>query len=379
MTLKFCKTYYLLHNKFMIDFQSIEYIFNNMKIKNVKNIYTDGNHWYINIGKKRVNIINILYPKNKINTISYIKDNTDFRLSNLILNNSNNNIYELNMDNITILEKGEPYQIIGGKFSKEYRNMYWYVKDNNNNSYYIMNCVDSNNNINYFKFSKESLSKVLHIGNRRNVWYIGNNGYVATTYKENNIRKQKYLHQYIAEENIENKYNNEKNISIDHINRNKLDNRIENLRYASQTIQNLNQNKRKRQSSAKYNLPDFIKELPKYIEYRKETKREYFVINKHHPSIDKDIKSTTSNKISLKDKYTQILKIYDNIDNYHTMKKKYPKGIYFSKDKFVLDLKKDNNRYNIRMKATETEENYKKFINNIIKKYSNFNVSYFKN
>ena len=38
MTLKFCKTYYLLHNKFMIDFQSIEYIFNNMKIKNVKNI-----------------------------------------------------------------------------------------------------------------------------------------------------------------------------------------------------------------------------------------------------------------------------------------------------------------------------------------------------
>ena len=63
MTLKFCKTYYLLHDKFMIDFQSIEYIFNNMKIKNIENIYTDDNHWYINIGKKRVNIINILYPK----------------------------------------------------------------------------------------------------------------------------------------------------------------------------------------------------------------------------------------------------------------------------------------------------------------------------
>lgn len=377
MTLKFCKTYYLLHDKFMIDFQSIEYIFNNMKIKNIENIYTDDNHWYINIGKKRVNIINILYPKNKITSVSYIKSNTDFRLSNLILNNSNNNIYELNIDNITILEKGEPYQIIGGKFSKEYRNMYWYVKDNNNDCYYIMNCIDSTNNINYFKFSKESLQKVLHIGNRRNVWYIGNNGYVATTYKENNIRKQKYLHQYIAEENIESKYNTEKNISIDHINRNKLDNRIENLRYASQTIQNLNQNKRKRQSTAKCDLPEFIKELPKYIEYRKETKREYFVINKQHPSIEKDIKSTTSNKVSLKDKYTQILKIYNNIDNY-TMKKKYPKGIYFSKDKFVLDLKKDNNRYNIRMKALETKENYNKFINNIIKKYSNFDISYFK-
>ena len=30
------------------------------------------------------------------------------------------------------------------------------------------------------------------------------------------------------------------------------------------------------------------------------------------------------------------------------------------------------------MKAPETKENYNKFINNIIKKYSNFDISYFK-
>jgi hypothetical protein len=88
-----------------------------------------------------------------------------------------------------------------------------------------------------------------------------------------------------------------------------MDNRIENLRWVSQSLQNSNTDKRNRKYNAKP-LPNGLKQsdLPKYIVYyheilNKETgsSREYFKIEKH-PKLDKIWIGTKSNKISIQDK-----------------------------------------------------------------------------
>lgn len=86
----------------------------------------------------------------------------------------------------------------------------------------------------YTYFSIDMLDTVLKYNNSTPTWFVGANGYVACSTKIDNVKKNIYLHQVII-----NKMNLEKDadkkLSVDHINRNKLDNRNENLRWATQT------------------------------------------------------------------------------------------------------------------------------------------------
>lgn len=77
----------------------------------------------------------------------------------------------------------------------------------------------------------------------RNKWYIDKNGYV---YSRINYKNQR-IHRFIVE-NIEKKELS-KNQVIDHINHNRLDNRIENLRIVSSSENNHNRKKRENTSS----------------------------------------------------------------------------------------------------------------------------------
>ena len=128
--------------------------------------------------------------------------------------------------------------------------------------------------------------------------------------------------------------------------------------------------------------------IPKYVVYYQEfydkdkTKsREYFKIEKH-PDIDKPIIGSKSNKLSIKEKLTEIKNKLNSISNSisNTISTnndiKYPKGVYLSLDRFILDLKlatsEETKRLNMRMKLDKNKnekENYGDFVKKIYDKY----------
>ena len=151
--------------------------------------------------------------------------------------------------------------VSGGRCIGEKRNN-WRIIITENETYCEMDTYDNST----FKFSEESISKLFEIDGCKHTptWYKMTNGYIVSR-KDN---KPFYLHAHLMDH-----YGNGKGQdSVDHINRNKLDNRLSNLRIVSQSIQNQNTDKRKRKHNAR-ELPSGItqNDLPKYVTYNKET------------------------------------------------------------------------------------------------------------
>ena len=186
-----------------------------------------------------------------------------------------------------------------GRFTGIEKNEYWLVRDKKTDEeYYLMEC---GNKI-LTKIDKDCIEKVI---NNKKAWTNCKNGYISTV---NNDGNQIYMHAFLM-----NHYGNGKGqISIDHINRDKLDNRLCNLRLATQTEQNQNTDKRNRKHNARP-LPDGIdqKDLPKYVVYyvdfekdkdgNRVMRRDFFKIESH-PKLDKPWATTKSKKVSTFDK-----------------------------------------------------------------------------
>ena len=122
------------------------------------------------------------------------------------------------------------------------------------------------------------------------------------------------LHQIVIDLNNINKPDDDNEYSIDHINRDTLDNRVVNLRWATRSEQLMNADKRVRKYNAK-ELPEGIspEDIPKWVTYNKEVynketgaTREFFRIEKH-PRM-KDWASSKSNKVSIQDKLAETYK-----------------------------------------------------------------------
>jgi hypothetical protein len=239
------------------------------------------------------------------------------------------------------------------------KNPLWEIIENEK-EYLLMYCEKNT----ICKLCPESYQKILdfeekHNNGKKITWFKLQNGYIMDS---NNL----YIHQVIT-----GCYGNgkgTKNISVDHIDQNPLNNSMENLRIATRKEQEQNSKgikegtKRERNYNAK-SLPDGITQemLKKYVYYAREfydkdkkKEREFFRVE--HPKLDKPWSTTKSNKISIQDKLLQANKVIEDLENDIYPEKDDPKlpkyvslVIMREKPHLVFEKRTDDKRLNIKM------------------------------
>ena len=255
-------------NKFKINEDKLMKIIN-IKIDDI--IYNS--KWFIkdkkiftNVNNKNINIVKYLFDKINDTKFRYIirnDDEYDYRIENIkILKPSNKNTEDrfkkmisppifYKENEIKIIKNFEGHIIGNGPHSNKIYNNYRLVEiinetDELKKRYYEM-FFDMNKEYNEdnepiintkfsFIFDKASLSKILKLKINETVfnkptWLMATNQYVWSRPGSDNII---YLHRYLMGCSIGD------NISVDHINGNKLDNRLCNLRFATMSQQNMN-------------------------------------------------------------------------------------------------------------------------------------------
>ena len=329
------------------------------------------------------------YMRNK-QKISYLQFLFNFNDKNIKYIFKNKNIYDLRRKNISIVHKFHSKikdEIIdynlghyktNGKSAYAVKNPIWKIKDNTILMYCEPNTICKLCPVSYQKildFEKKQEKKI--------TFYKHSNGYIATHYK--NL----YIHQIITE-----CYKNgkgTKNISVDHIDQDPLNNTYENLRIATRKEQEQNSNgikegtKRNRKKTAKP-LPEKITQdmIPKYVYYCKECYnkeknlwREFFRIEKH-PKQEKTISSSKSSKLTILEKLEQIKEKLYNLDNNIEVEKELPQ--YYTIQNFrnaphlTFDRLIHDKRYNLKMKMKENKsltEELERFNEKLKKKYPN--------
>lgn len=259
----------------------------------------------------------------------------NYNTESIIYNFKNGNKYDLRHCNVEIYHFyhkviSEKYNIIEyihghyltmGQDAGIMKNPIWKVNENEK-EYLLMYCEKDT----ICKLSSESYQKILDYEktiNKKLTLFKCSNGYIQTHIPG---EKTLYIHQIIM-----NCYGNgqgTKNISVDHIDQDPLNNTIENLRIATRKEQEQNSKgikegtKRERKHSAK-ELPNGITQemMKKYVVYYHEwldkehtKKREFFKVEKH-PKLDKPWMTTKSEKVSIQEKLNQANKVVEDLDN----------------------------------------------------------------
>lgn len=253
----------------------------------------------------------------------YDEINVDYRFKN-------GNSFDLRRSNVDIFHKyhntiTQKYNVISyqhghisknGKDAGIMKNPIWRIKENNK-EYILMYCETDT----ICKLCPISYQKILHFEktHKKNAFYKHATGYIYCS-------KNLSIHQIIT-----GCYGNgrgTKNISVDHIDQDPLNNTYDNLRIATRTEQEQNSKgikqgtKRARKKSA-IALPEGIQVhmIKKYVTYNKECYnkdknlyREFFRVEKH-PKLNKELSSSKSEKVSILEKLAQANKIVDDLEN----------------------------------------------------------------
>lgn len=313
-------------NEYKIIYDDRIYIFNSYlfcKILNFERnfiIYNDDEYPSYKINNKYINFIEFCYDIKIDNYNLIFKNNNkfDLRHSNIILENKS--FKELTKSYNVIENIYNGTKVLEGRYSGEYKNEICKILNKKNQEKYLMLC---NRNI-LCTLCPISYQKIREFENKNNysrpiIWSYQNNGYILGN---NNL----FIHQIIT-----GCYGNgkgTKNISVDHIDQDPLNNCYDNLRIATKREQQNNQNgikedtKKARKHNAKP-LPDGIAQdmMKKYVVYyrqcynrEKNLYREFFQIEKH-PKLDRIWATTKSEKITILDKLNSANGMIEKLEN----------------------------------------------------------------
>ena len=267
------------------------------------------------------------------------------------------------------------------------KNPIWVTEDGN----YLMLCNDDV----ICTLDKKAYDIILNFEKEQDIkitWSMTGNGYI------NGNPLKLYMHQVVA--NLYGQGTGKDKLTVDHIDRNPLNNRSDNLRHATYDEQKENNKqdkdgiKRKENSTAKHRAKGIGRqEIPKYVYYGWEVYgdhgayREFYIID-NHPKLEKVWSSSKSNKISIRDKLDQAKAKLYRLDNdiESDEEDKLPVGIMITTAKsgirnMVFDrrIKENggNKRFNLKSVFNKTltdEENIELFKEKIKIKYPDYDI-----
>ena len=314
------------------------------------------------------------YPSYTYNykRFTYLEFIFNYNSESVYFNFKNNNKYDLRHSNVEIyhfyhkiiMEKYNVIEYITGHYltlgqdAGIMKNPLWKIIENDK-EYLLMYCEKDT----VCKLSFDSYQKILDYEkniDKKLTWYKHQNGYILCSL---NI----YIHQIITGCYGNGNGKGTKNISVDHIDRNPLNNTLDNLRIATQEEQ---QNNTKgilpgtlKERSSKKDLPEGISYdmFKKYVYYNREfydkdKKKERDFFRVEHPKLDKPWCTSKSNKISIQEKLSKANKVVDDLEKDIYPEKdnpilpKYISLIVMREKKhLVFEKKVDNKRLNLKM------------------------------
>ena len=255
---------------------------------------------------------NVIEPLSEDNKSDDTKLNTRYHYYHSIIS-----------ENYTILEYIPGHVNTSGRSAYVIKNPVWKVLIDEK-EYYLMYCETNC----LCKLCPDSykIIKKYHGDIGKNItWSKSPNGYIQSHIRSG-CDTTYYIHQIIMD--CRGNGRGTKNISVDHIDRDPLNNTLENLRLATDEIQQQNKKgslagtKRERKHNA-IDLPSGITQdmMRKYVVYYHEwldkdktKEREFFKVESH-PKLKDVWFSSKSNKVSIQEKLNQANKVVDDLEN----------------------------------------------------------------
>jgi hypothetical protein len=283
---------------FIIDTDKIEFVKNPPHVRKTKKVWSVNDDDGIKMlyttdtqyrEKSYLDLLFDYVPQN-IGAFIFRNGNTyDYRVNNIryILSELNHLEDEItNNYHYTINDMVRYHVPKYGISAKQIMNPIWNVTDTNGNTFLLMYCKENT----FTKISVESMEKLneFHEKYGSSWFYHEISGYIQGHMGVKCINLHQYLTDFYGQKNKKNAISN---YSVDHINQDKLDNRMENLRITTQSEQNRNRGKVGRHQNAK-ELPEELNGIifPKYVYYSAEN----YSAKKGGPTVAKDARKKSA-------------------------------------------------------------------------------------